>query len=198
MGWLDSFFNPQKGYDAAAKQMDKYWKEAQNYQKPYHEAGLNQLPILTGAQSSLLDPSQLLSQWMDTYETSPYAKKSISNATASGLDAASSMGLMGSSPAITNIQNSSSDIMNADRDKYLNDLMQKYMAGIGIGQNIYGTGAQTAGNLGQQALGVGQNMGQAAYGSKNAPGDMFAQMLSLGAKLAMQSQMGGMPMYAMG
>lgn len=199
MSWisstLDSFFNPQKGYDEAAKKMEQYWKQAQQFQEPYRQAGVDQLPILTGAQSALLDPSKLLGEWMGTYEASPYAQKSISNATDAGMNAASSMGLIGSSPAITNIQNSAGDIMNKDRQQYLDDLMNKYMTGIGVGQNIYGIGAQTAGNMGNQALNVGQNMGQAAYGSQNAQGDMLAQMMAMAAKMYMQKQTGGTPMY---
>lgn len=188
---VDSFLHPEEGYKDAAKKMEEAWRQAQGFQEPYRQAGVDQLGRLNQAENSLLDPSALLAKWMGSYETSPYAKKSMENATASGLDAASSMGLMGSSPALKNIQTSSSDIMNADRQQYLNDMMQKYMAGIGIGQNMYGIGASTAGNMGNQAIGVGQNLGQAAYGAKNAPGDMLANLLAMGAKMYMQSQTGG-------
>jgi hypothetical protein len=188
---ISSILNPAKGYDDAAKQIQRAWEDAQKYQKPYQQAGVDQLGLLTGAENSLLDPSKLLADWMGKYETSPYAQKSMENAKESGMGAASSMGLLGSSSALQNIQNSSSDIMNADRQQFLNDLMQKYMAGIGIGQNIYGIGAQTAGNMAQQRLGVGENLGQAAYGSQNAMGDFLRNMLGMGAKMYMQSQMGG-------
>lgn len=182
---IDSFLHPEEGYKAAAKQMEQAWRQAQGFQQPYRQAGLDQLNRLNSAENSLLDPSTLLNKWMGSYTTSPYAKRSMDNAKASGLDAASSMGLLGSNSAISNIQNSSSDIMNADRQQFLNDLMQKYMTGIGIGQNIYNTGAATAGNMGNQALSVGQNLGQAAYGEKNAPGDMLGNLMRLGAMFFM-------------
>ncbi len=189
MSWLgssiDSFLNPGKGYKDASKALEKAWNEAKELQEPYRQAGLDQLGTLTGAESALLDPSKLLADWMSTYETSPYAQKSMENATASGLDAASSMGLMGSSAAINNVQNSAGYIMDQDRDKYLNDLMQKYMTGIGIGQNIYGIGANTAGNMGQQAMSMGQGMGQAAYGQQAAPGNQLMNLISMGAMLSM-------------
>lgn len=202
---IDSFLHPERGYEDAAKEMQKAWQQAQQYgergigyQEPYRQGGLDQMGRLNSAENSLLDPSALLDKWMGSYNTSDYAKRSMDNAKASGLDAASSMGLSGSNAAVHNIQNSSSDIMNADRQSYLNDMMTKYMAGIGIGQNMYGIGASTAGNMGNnmshmgdQAMNFGQNMGQAAYGARNAPGDMLKNLLAMGAKMYMQSQTGG-------
>jgi hypothetical protein len=176
---IESMFNPGKGYHKANKQLGHSWEEAKSYQIPYQQAGLSQLPILQGAQSELLNPSALLNKWMQSYETSPYAKKSMENARSSGMDTASSMGLLGSSTALNNIQNSSSDIMNKDRDQFLKDLMQKYLSGIGIGQNIYGTGATTAGNLGKGALGIGEEMAKGAYGEQNAGGNMLMSLLPM-------------------
>ncbi len=188
---VNSFMHPEEGYEEAAKRMQEAWRQAQGYQEPYRQAGVDQLGRLNTAENSLLDPSALLAKWMGSYEMSPYAQKSMSNAKESGLGAASSMGLLGSSSALSNIQNSAGDIMNADRTQFLNDLMQKYMTGIGVGQNIYNTGAATAGNMGNQALGVGENLGQAAYGAKNAPGNLLKDLLALGAKAFMASQGGG-------
>jgi hypothetical protein len=184
---VHSMLNPDEGYRAAADQMRKAWEQAQGFQDPYRKAGLDQTGRLNDAENKLLDPSALLADWMSKYQTSPFAQKSMANAKESGLDAASSMGLMGSSSALNNIQNSSSDIMNADRSQYLNDMMQKFMGGIGIGQNMFNTGAATAGNMGKEALGVGENLGQAAYGEKNAPGQFLKDMLAMGAKAWMGS-----------
>jgi len=185
---FNSFLHPEKGYKDAEEEMRRAWEEAQKYQKPYADAGMGQLPILTGAQGKLLDPSTLLSEWMKKYETSPYAQKSMENAKESGLNAASSMGLMGSSSALQNIQQSSSDIMNADRQQFLNDLMQKYLAGIGIGQDIYGKGAGAAGDLMKGRLGVGGNLAEMEFGKRNAPGQNLKDLLALGAKAFMASQ----------
>lgn len=199
---IDSFIHPEKGYQAAGDEMQKMWQQIQGfnnqglgYQQPYQTAGAAQIPTLNNAENQLLNPSDLLAKWMDSYSTSPFAKTSMMNAKNAGLDAASSMGLMGSSPALKNIQQSSADIMNADRQQFLNDLMQKYMTGIGIGQNIYGIGGQTAGNmatnmanLGRTGLNVGENLGQAAYGVQNAPGDRIMNIGAMLAKMYMQSQ----------
>lgn len=187
---LDSMLNPDRGYKAAADEMQKMWQQSQAFQQPFMNAGTAQLPQLTSAENQLLNPSDLLAKWMQSYSMSPFAQTSMTNAKNAGLDAASSMGLMGSSPALKNIQQSSSDIMNADRQQFLNDLMQKFMTGIGVGQNIYGLGAQTAGNLGTQGIQVGENLGQAAFGQKNAPGDMLMKLLAIAGNAYGGSQLG--------
>jgi hypothetical protein len=189
---VSGFFHPGRGYKDARKEMEEKWRQAQGFQNPYNQFGQDQAGRLNNAENSLLDPSKLLAEWMSKYQESPYAKKSMENAKESGLDAASSMGLMGSSPAINNIQNSSSDIMNKDRQAFLQDLMQKYLAGVGIGQNIYNTGAQTAANMGNQAVNVGGNTAEMAYGEGNAPGDFLRNWLATGAKMGANMFSGGM------
>lgn len=181
-GMIHSFWNPQEGYEDAAKEYEKYYNESKGFQEPFRQNGLDQTGRLNNAENSLLDPSKLLGEWMDKYKTSPYAQRSMQNASASGLDAASSQGLLGSSAATQNIQQSSSDIMNKDRSEYLQDLMQKYMAGIGIGQNMYGIGASTAQNMGNNAMNMGGAMGAAKYGAASAPGNMARDLISAGAK----------------
>ena len=185
------FLDPSQGYKDAAHEMKKFWEQAMGFQKPYMDAGNAQLPVLTGAQSQLLNPSALLGKWMESYQESPYAKRSFENAKASGLDTASQMGLSGSSAALNNIQQSSSDIMNKDRDTFLANLMQKFLAGINIGQDIYGKGAATAGNLGKEALDVGGNMAGLKFGESGAAGQRFGDIAGMLSKLLMQSQMGG-------
>jgi hypothetical protein len=58
----------------------------------------------------------------------------------------------------------------------MDDLMQKYMAGIGLGSNLYGTGASTANNLANQTIEHGNNQAGLEYGSKTAPGNLFGQI----------------------
>lgn len=176
-------------YRKAQREMERKWREAQEFQRPYRDAGIGQLDTLKGAESNLLDPSKMLADWMGKYQQSPYAKKSFENAREAGLNAASSQGLLGSSAATQNIQNSSSDIMNADRNEFLQNLMQKYMAGVGIGQNIYNKGADVAGNLGNQAISVGGNTADMQYGASAAKSNYMKDLLGMGAKMYMANQM---------
>lgn len=189
MGWLDPFnvFDPGKGYRAGGKEIKKGYEQGQGYLNPYNQAGQDQLQKLLAAQGNLLDPSKLQGEWAKGYEISPYAKQLQDQAKAGGLDAASSQGLLGSSTATNAIQQGSSNIMNADREKYMNDLMQKYMAGIGIGQNIFGTGASAAGQMSNNAMDYGKQRGSMEFGKANAPMDMLMNMF----KLYSMSGMGG-------
>lgn len=181
MSWLSSFLHPEKGYKDAQKKLEKYFQQAQQYQQPYLQHGEEAYGNLSGAMDALLNPEELYSKWASSYEESPAAKFAEELAQTHGLDAASAMGLLGSSPALQAIQGGKAQIGLEERQNYLNDLMQKYMAGAGIGQNIYGIGANAAGQLGQNAMNMGQNAAQLKYGEKSSKGNLFGNLLGTGA-----------------
>lgn len=182
---LESFLNPSRGYDQAGKELQKGWGEAKGFEMPFLNNGLDQTNRLNSAENNLLNPGAMQNQWAKGYEMSPYAQQLQQQAKSAGLDAASSQGLLGSSASINNIQQGASNIMQKDRQQYMNDLMQKYMAGIGIGQNMYGTGANMGGMMGGQALDVGSGMGSMAFGANKASGDQFKDLLNMAMKGAM-------------
>lgn len=184
---ISSFFSPEKGYEAAEEAARQGWQESQAFQKPFMEKGLEQYPGLMEALKKLMNPQGLQNEWASGYETSPFAKQMLEMNQGQGLDAASSMGLMGSSGALANIQKGAGDITSRDREKYMTDLMQKYMSGIGLSSGLYNTGAATAGNLGNQAMTHGQDMGLLEYGRTNAPGEMWGKILNMAS-----GAMGGM------
>jgi len=189
---ISSFFNPQRGYQDAANQLQQYYGNAQGFLNPFMMNGQNIFGKLMGQYKNLSNPVNLENQWASSYTMSPYAKNLQGQATQSGLDAASSMGLMGSSAALNNIQNSAGNIMQSDRQQYLNDLMDKYRTAVGLGQSIYGTGANAAGMMGNNAMNMGNNMAGMAYGEANAPGDMFGKLLGLGTMAGIDYLTGGM------
>lgn len=189
---ISSFFNPQRGYQAAGQQLQKYYQNAQGSLNPYMMNGQNIFQSLLGQYQNLSNPADLENQWASSYTMSPYAKNLQGQATQSGLDAASSMGLMGSSAALNNIQNSSGNIMQSDRQQYMDDLMDKYKSAIGLGQSIYGTGANAAGAMSNNSMNMGNNMAGMAYGEENAPGSMFGSLLGLGVNGAINYATGGM------
>ena len=195
MSWLSSFMNPQRGYDAAQGQMDNYYNQAQGYQQPYNQMGQQGGAAAQGAMQNLLNPEQMQNQWAQGYQESPYAKQMEQQAQSSGLDAASSMGLMGSSSALQGIQSGRSNIMGADRQKYLDDLMNKYQLGTQTAGNMMNMGANTAGQMGNNAMNQGQNSAGMAYGSKNAQGQMFGNLMGGAAGLfgsALAGPLGGL------
>lgn len=190
---LDSFLHPERGYEAGNEELNKAWNEARGYMQPFQQAGTNEIGRLHDATGRLLDPATLQNEWAKGYEMSPYAKDELMRSQNLGLDAASSMGLNGSSAALENTQRTGSSIMNADRQKYLDSLMQKYLLGVQSSQNIFGTGAGVGTSLGQGALQTGENRAQMRYGAANAPGEMFGHLLGAGASAA-GTYATGMPM----
>lgn len=184
MSWLSSFLNPGQGYDEAQKKLDEYYNQAQGNLKPYNQNGLNAYGGLNTAMGKLLDPAALQDEWNKTYQESDYAKQNEAMAQQNGLNAASSMGIMGSTPALQAIQAGTSGIGAKDRQQYLDDLMKKYMAGIGIGQDIYGKGANAAGQMSQNAMTQGENSATNAFGKTNASGNLFGNLVQGAASFA--------------
>lgn len=177
---LESFLHPEDPYKDAQEAENKGWGEAKRYQEPYWQHGNDQYGRLNDATGKLLDPAKLQDEWSKNYETSPYAKQMLSANINQGQEAASAMGLGGSSAAIGNIQTGAGNIMQKDRQQYMDDLMKKYMEGIGLGHNLYSTGAQAGANLGRQSMQHGENQAGLAYGRSAAPGQLFGQAVGAG------------------
>jgi len=185
LGLLKGFFDsPEEPYKKAERPINRSYEEAKNFQLPYSQHGLDQYGRLNDATGMLLNPEELEAKWASGYTQSPYAQRMLDMNKQAGLEAASSMGLLGSSGALSNIQQGAGDIVAKDRQAYLNDLMQKYMQGIGLGENLYGTGASTAGNLGNQAIRQGENLAGLEYGRSRAPNEMLDRLMGEGATAA--------------
>jgi len=189
---MSNFLHPGRAYEDAGRATEQYYNNAQGYLNPYNQGGINAGTNLTTAAGKLSDPVALQDEWSNAYKTSDYAKNLQAQATQGGLDAASSMGLMGSTPALQAIQSGTAQIGNADRQQYLQDLMDKYNAGIGINKDMYNTGAQTAGQMGQNSMNQGQNAGGAAFGRTQASGKMFGDILKTAGQMGTSWMTGGM------
>jgi len=196
MSWFSSFIHPGRGYEKAQGELDKYYQQGQGYLNPYNQYGQGAYGNLSEAMKALLDPQALQDKWAKGYTESEAAKNAEAMAKEHGLDAASSMGLMGSSPALGAIQAGTSQIAMDDRENYLNNLMQKYMAGAGIAGNIFNTGAGAAGQMANNAMNMGQNSAQMAFGRQNAGGSMFGNLLGAWLVLA-GSALGGLIVCAL-
>lgn len=174
----DSFIHPEKAYQKASEASQKYYVDAQGRLQPLVNQGQDQYGRLNGQADALGNPAQLENQWASSYNESPYAKSLGEQSNNSGLDAASSMGLLGSSPAISAIQSGNTNIMQKDRQNYMDDLMKKYMASIGIGENLYGVGAAASGQQSSNAMAEGGTQAGLAYGEQAAPGALFGNLLN--------------------
>lgn len=177
MSWLSSFMHPGKGYEKGQEQLDKYYQQGQDFLQPYNQNGQDQGFNLNEFIQNLMNPEALQNKWSQGYQESDAAKQAEGMATEHGLNAASSMGLMGSSPALQAIQGGTTKIGLDERQNYMDNLMQKYLAGAGLSQGLYNTGANSANSLSQNATNMGQNSANMAYGQESAGGNMLSNIL---------------------
>ena len=183
MSWLSSFLHPEKGYEEGQKELDKYYQQGQGYLQPYNQQGQDQYSNLMQMIQKLMNPTALEDEWSKNYKISDDARYAQEEAKNNGLDVANSMGLVGSSPALQSIQAGTSRIGAADRQNYLNDLMEKYKSAMGLSQGIYGTGANTAGAQSGNAMNMGTNSANFAYGRENSGGNRLEGLLGIGGSL---------------
>jgi len=155
MAVISDFLNPAKPYQQAGNALTQYFNQGQQYQMPFYQ--------------NLSNPINLQNEWMQSYQQSPHSQFMQEQAMNSGLNAASSMGLLGSTPALQSIMNQSSRIAAADRDNYLNQLMQKYQLGAGMSTN-----------LANAAYNQGNNMAQMTYGQHAAGPQLLMNLLGMG------------------
>ncbi len=194
MSWLSSFLHPGRGYEKGQEQLDKYYQQAQGYMQPYNQQGQAQYGNLDSIIRNLMDPTALNKKWIESYTESPQALQAENMAQQHGLDSASAMGLLGSNTALNALQSGTTQIGLDDRQNYLNDMMKKYMEAAGLSQGIYNTGAGMAGQMGNNAMNMGQNSAQMAYNQQNAGGNMLSGLLGLGGSIvgsALGGPMGG-------
>lgn len=190
MNWLSSFLHPEKGYEKGQEQLDKYYGQAQGALDPYNQNGQQQYGNLNEYIKNLMDPAALQAKWTQGYSESPSAIQAEKMAQEHGLNAASSMGLMGSNTALNATQAGTTQIGLDDRQNYLDNLMKKYLAGAGISQDVYGTGANAASGMSNNAMNMGQNSADMQYGKQSAGGNMLSGLIGQGIGLA-GSALGG-------
>jgi hypothetical protein len=194
---ISSFLNPDKAYRRAGQESERAFGQAQQYLHPYEQQGQAAYQPLNTAMQNLLNPGQLENQWRSEYQMSPYARMQQEMAKNQGLESASSMGLMGSTPALQAIQAGTNQIGAQDQERYLDRMMQKYGMGVQLAHGLYNQGGQFASQLGANSMQQGQNRAGATFGQYGAPGEMFGNLLGLGAGMY-GAKMGAMNRGQMG
>lgn len=194
MSWLSSFLHPERGYQAAQDQLQQFYDQGQSKLQPYNQAGMDQYGNLKDIIANFMNPSKLNDSWLKDYTESQSAKNAEDRAGQHGLDAASSMGLLGSNTALNAIQSGQSQIGADAQQSYLDNMMKKYLAGANLASGIFGQGANAASGQSNNAMNMGTNMAQMDYNKQNAGGNMFGGLLGLGGSIlgsALGGPMGG-------
>jgi hypothetical protein len=184
MAYLDSLLHPGRAYEEAQKAAEKYYQQAQGFQQPFISHGEEAYGGLSEAMRRLLNPADLYGEWSKGYELSPYAQDEAELVKQQGLDALSASGLLGSSAGARGIQKGTSQILLADRQRYLDDLMNKYLAGAGIANNLYNTGFGASTNASNFASNMGETSSMNAANRYSAPGRMLGNLIGTGVGVA--------------
>lgn len=176
---LAGLMGTSDAYGDAQKQLQQYYGQAQGDMRPFIQAGQGAIAPMQGAAAALMDPAKLREQWLSSYQLSPEAKMEQGMATQQGLGAASSMGLLGSSPALRSIQGGTAQIGLQDQQNYLQDLMNKYTTGINVNKSLLGTGANLTGTWGEGGLAenMGNEMANMQYGKEESPWSTIGSLI---------------------
>lgn len=167
-GLVGGLFGGKDPYKDAMKQYQQYAGQAASYQNPFYQAGTGALPQYQNYLNKMSDPSQFINNLMGGYQESPYAKYQQDQAMRAAQNMGSASGLTGSTPLTQFAQQNASDISSADMDKWLQSVLginTQYGAGLG---GLLGMGQGAANQLSNIYGGLGQDMGQASYGSSMA------------------------------
>jgi hypothetical protein len=191
MSWFSEMMHPGRSYDKAQAAKDAYYNSSQGTRQPYIDRGERGGKSLEDMMNKLMNPGELQDEWSKNYKTSDYAKQLQEQSQTGGLDAASAMGLGGSSAALTNIQKGSNDIVSKDRQSYMDDMMKKYMAAMGIGGNLYGTGANAAENNARGQENQGEWTANNNFNKNQSGANMMQQILAMFGGSALGGGKGG-------
>lgn len=175
-----SFMHPEKGYEKAQDQLARYYPEAQGYLAPYNQYGHEAHGNLRTMIDELMNPTNLYDRLLEGYHQSDASKFAEERARQSGLNALSSMGMLGSTPAIQAMQMGTNQIAAEDERNFMKQMIDQYLQAAGIAQGIFGQGAQAGNQMAQNASNYGTNAAEMAFGRQNAPGEQMAGLLKAG------------------
>ena len=115
---------------------------------PYNQFGQYAGNQLQGQLSQLLsNPGQLLQQFGQGFQQSPGYQFNVNQATGAANRAAAAGGMAGSPNEQFQLAQQVSGLANQDYNDYLNHVLGLYQQGLGVGQNMFGVGANAANQL---------------------------------------------------
>ena len=160
------FGNSGQPYEDYGREYEKYAKRGMEYQNPFYNAGKGAIGDYQSWLGGQKDPSQFINNLMGQYQQSPWAKFQMQQGQNTANNAASASGMLGSTPFMQASQDYSRNISSQDQNQWLQNVLGVNTQ-YGQGQQNLMTGGQNSANiLTQLQQLLGQNMGEAAYGSR--------------------------------
>jgi hypothetical protein len=170
------FGDSGKPYKDAQKQIERYFPQAQQYQQPFMQAGINAIPGMQNWLQSMQNPSQFINNQMGNYQESPFAHYQQQQGMRAAQNMGSASGMTGSTPLMQFAQQNAQDISGKDMNQWLQNV-------LGINTQ-YGQGMQNIMNMGQHSA---DSLTQLMSDYMNAQAQM-----AYGKGAAQQGQQGGL------
>jgi hypothetical protein len=140
-GLFDHFSN--KHLEDPNAPYDDSMRDIKSGFKPYTDAGAKQLEPLSDQYSRLINDSPgMLSEWMDKYSQSPYAKIQLNEINKQLSNQSATSGTLGSPYASKELAKYSQGIVSQDQTNYLNQLNNMYSKGLSGSKGLADLGFQ--------------------------------------------------------
>lgn len=158
------FGHPDQPYKDAQKQLEKYFPQAQQYQKPFYEAGVGAIPGFQEWLKGMQNPSGFINKQMENYQESPYAHYQQQQGLRAAQNMGSASGMTGSTPLMQFAQQNAQDISGKDMNQWLQNVLginSQYGAGL---NSLIGGGQNAANSLTQLISDYMNSQAALAYG----------------------------------
>ncbi len=167
-GFAQYFFgNSGRPYDKAKDAYDPHYKNANNAQNPFYNAGTNALGASQDWLNTMKDPSAFINHLMSNYQSSPWEQIQQKQARQAGVNAASASGLIGSTPYLQQAQQNAHNISQEDMQSWLKNVLG-INTEYGQGQkDLYTVGQHAADEKSQTEREAGDWYGQNAYNKES-------------------------------
>lgn len=152
-------------------------QQAQQYQMPFYNAGVNMLdPYTSMLQSLTSDPTALEDQIMGKYSMSPTATYQTQQMQDSMNRSAAMSGNLSSPAEQQQMANQTQGLVSRDQQKYLQGAMNPFLAGLQGQQYVTGMGQQA----GNQLSNIQQSMANLQAGQTQQGYNMLGSLVGLG------------------
>jgi|GEM_PF-2695379 len=167
----------EKTLQSAQDYIQQMGQQAIGQLAPYQQAGYGGLQQYMQALQPYADPSQMYSQIMGGYQTSPAAQFQQQEGLKQLQNAMESRGMAGSGQEMKDVLGYSQGLASQDMQQYLQNI-------LGMGQTYLGGEA----GLGQIGLGAAGQMGQFGLTSAGQYGNLAAQLANVQAQAEAQKE----------
>lgn len=172
-GSLSNIFNGLFGdasapYRDASDELSKYLPQAQKFQFPFFNAGVNATNNYQDWLKPMANPATFINNLMGNYQMSPNAKYLTQAANRAATNAASASGLIGSTPYMQQSEQDAASIASGDMNNWLQNVLginTQYGQGEG---NLMTQGASSANALTNLLSDFMNNKASLAYGESSA------------------------------